>query len=248
MSIGIGIGTHRRRYEDFTNTHSVLLDGVDEYINIDSVKTALASTTKGTWSCWVKPVDATPAEFEIFISFGASGTDTLVELFLNTDGTLGCFCQIPGGVRWHKDTTNPVLSDNTWTHIALVQDGTEPVLYGDGVAVAQAFIVSTDKTAWFNDLTLDTGRVADVNWASAGETNHFNGNIDRVRFWNIALSSAQILDDYNGGCPKAANQTGLVSEFAIDGDIISVATDSFGTNNGTYVNVEQADIELDVVC
>ena len=55
-----------------------------------------------------------------------------------------------------------VFADNTWTHVAITQDGTEPVLYVDGVAVAQTFGVTTDKTVWFNDLIgLDNGRIGD---------------------------------------------------------------------------------------
>ena len=80
--IGIGIGTHRMRISGiagFTNEFSVLFPGVDEFVEIDLVRTALASTTAGTWSCWVKPVDATPVGVEHFVSFGGTDGSNIIQ-------------------------------------------------------------------------------------------------------------------------------------------------------------------------
>jgi len=57
--------------------------------------------------------------------------------------------------------TDAAISDyQTWTHVAVVQDGTSPVLYANGVAPAQAFNVQTDKTKWFNGIaTLNVGYI-----------------------------------------------------------------------------------------
>ena len=66
----------------FSNLYSLLLDGVDEYVNIDAVQTALASTTVGTWSFWFKPVDATPASGDIIMSFSDSSADSFIYLLL----------------------------------------------------------------------------------------------------------------------------------------------------------------------
>ena len=41
-------------------------DGVNDRINIDTAVGDLATTTKGTWSAWVKPVDATPSQYGEF--------------------------------------------------------------------------------------------------------------------------------------------------------------------------------------
>lgn len=247
--IGIGIGTHRRRFAEvaaFFNLESILLDGVDEYINIDAVQTTLASTTVGTWSCWVKPVDGTPLSAQEFIAFGDADANRLL-IFLNENGILRGQCN-SGGAQWQLDTDSVVFSDNTWTHIAIVQDGISPVLYVDGVAVAQTFITSIDKTVWFNDMIgLDNGNIGRLLFNNGSGIQFLNANIDEILFINRALTSAQIGDIYNLGCPKDESEIANgVSYFRIDGDIVNTATDSIGSNDGTYVNVEQADIEEDV--
>jgi len=230
----------------FSNNYSVLLDGVDEYINIDSVQTALASTTVGTWSCWIKPVDATPTALEVPLSFGDINAATFLALRIETDGKLGAQVFESAATKWLLRTDAQAMSDNTWHHVSLVQDGASPVLYVDGVAVAQTFATTIDKTKWHNTTGLDSGRIGSLDYNSLGNAFFFNGNVDEVLFINRALNATQVADIYNSGIPKdeSAIANG-VSYFRIDGDTVSTATDSIGSNNGTYVNVEQADIELD---
>jgi len=228
----IGIGTHRMRVSGiagFNNQSSVLFDGVDELVNIDLVRTALASTTVGTWTCWVKPVDATPAGNENFISFGDTDAETFMTLRIVAAGLLFASARIAGVNQWVLDTDAAAFSDNTWTHIALVQDGVSPSLFVNGILVAQTLISGADDGAWFNDIGgLDTGRIGNLNFNNEGEIQYFNGNIDEPRFWNIALSAAQILDDYNSGVPKTPLATGLVSSFRMgDAVITSYSTNSY---------------------
>lgn len=230
----------------FADLYSVLLDGVDEYINIDGVQTALASTTQGTISLWVKPVDATPLALGSIFSFGSSISSSFLLARSNTDGKFSCDIINAGSFEWNLTTDLAVFSDNTWTHIALVQDGVSPVLYVNGVAVAQTFTVTTNKTIWFNGLTLNNGRIGSLNRNSIPESFHYNGNVDDIVFTSDAKSGVEVLAIYNGGSPKdeSAISNG-VSYFKIDGDIVNTCNDSIGSNNGTYVNVEQLKIELD---
>jgi len=103
-----------------------------------------------------------------------------------------------GTAQWQVDTDNVVFSDDTWTHVALVQNGTLPVLYIDGIAVAQTVSTTTDTTIWFNDLTgLDNGRIGDRNVDNGGETNHFNGIVDKVKIYNRELSANEIKREFS---------------------------------------------------
>ena len=65
MSVGIGIGiaitaTNNigagsvRPTPSFSNTKSVLFDGVDDFVNCGNV-TTLNNATNGSWSLWIKP-------------------------------------------------------------------------------------------------------------------------------------------------------------------------------------------------
>ena len=247
ISNRISINTISGYGDGFSDLYSVLLDGTDEYINIDGVQTALAATTTGTWSAWVKPVDATPVQTEVIISFAETAGDDDLMLYITTSGKLTALARLAGGVRWILETDAIAFSDNTWTHIAVVQDAVSPILYVDGVAVDQTFTTSTNKTYWFSTLpNINNGRIGDRIRNGGAEELHFNGNIDDVLFTSDAKSLAQIQNIYNNGKPKnEATISNGVSYFKFDGDVVSTCTDSIGSNNGTYVNVEQADIELD---
>src|SRR3989338_4454688 len=173
-------------------------DGVNDFINIDTAVGDLATTTTGTWSVWVKPVDATPAANDWLISFSNTTGLTTITSGISTTGLLWVIAQTAGVVKWDIDTNAAAFSDNTWTHITLVQDGTSPVLYVNGVAVAQAFTTTTDKTWWFNnDATLNNGRLADINFNNGVESNFFNGNMDEVMIFNTALSATDVSELYN---------------------------------------------------
>ena len=125
-------------------------DVVNSSVNIDTAVNDLATTTKGTWSAWVKPVDATPAAQYSIITFGDVNGNAYLRYFIqSTTGILRAASVNAGLVKWTLDTNANPFSDNTWTHVAIVQDGTSPVLYINGVAVAQTFTSSADKTFWF---------------------------------------------------------------------------------------------------
>jgi len=172
-------------------------DGSSSFLNIDAVLSAsLATTTTGTWIAWIKPVDATPAGNERFISFGDTNADTRINVDVLPAQTFRAIVRITGTTQWQITTDAAAFTDNMWTHITLVQNGTSPVLYIDSVAVATT-IAGPDETSWFNNLSgLDNGRLGSINFNSAGESNHFNGRLGPVKLYDTNLSAALIERDY----------------------------------------------------
>ena len=217
--------------EDKTATGKIneafLLNGTDDFININSVLTALASDTKGTLAIWVKPVDATPLTVERMLSFGDTDANEFMDIRnRGASAKIRIKVRNAAGNLWTLDSDNAVFSDNTWVHIALVQDGVSPVLYIDGVAVAQTFSTSTDKTAWFSVLTgLDNGRIGNVSNNGGGEIRHFNGTIDDARFYDVALTADDISSIYAAG-------NGIEDEIPIWESVTSGTSHTF-TNSGT---------------
>lgn len=233
----------------FADLYSVLLDGVDEHININSTLTALSGTSQGTISLWVKPVNSTPLSPSRIISFGDTDANSGMRLRIHSTGKLQFFSSKTNIIQSNLFSDNVLFADNTWAHIGVVQNGGGggTTLYFNGVAIAQTYTTSTNIDHWFaDDLGLDTGRIGCINFNSGGNSDFFNGNVDDIVFTSDAKSGAEMLAIYNGGSPKdeSAISNG-VSYFKIDGDIVNTCNDSIGTNNGTYVNVGQLKIELD---
>lgn len=241
---------------DFS-TKSILLDGVDEYINTNTLRTAIASNTTGTISVWVKPVDATPSSIDRLVSFGDTNANEFFTLFISTAGKLGAALGIAGVTQWNIQTDAVACSDNTWCHFALVVNGTLPVLYVNGVAVAQTTITSTDTTKWLNSATgLDNGRIGCLNYNNLGNTGFFNGNIDDFVYTTAALNASQVSAIYNSGKPKDESAlTGGVSYYRFGdgtGDNWNSGVssewqfiDQIGSNNCFTVNCEESDVEND---
>lgn len=205
-------------------------DGTNDNITINTVLTnSLSTTTTGTWSAWVKLVDATPSEIKIITSFSDTSANEFIHLRIKTTGELLAKTTDAGVAQWTLETDAAVFADDTWVHVAVTHDGTAPVLYVDGIAVAQTFTVATDKTKWFFDLTdLDNGRIGNRNVNSGGETNHFNGVIDEVKFYNRALSAVEIETEYLRGKNHLDKSQDL--QIGNDNLFVDVSTGKVGIN------------------
>ncbi len=83
------------------------------------------------------------------------------------------------------------VSTNTWTHLAGVYNGTNVILYKNGVELGR-----TAKTG-LTDTALTAVMIGAEN--SGGITNPYTGLIDNVRIYNRALSASEILAIYNSG-------------------------------------------------
>jgi hypothetical protein len=230
------------------NKYSLQLNGISKAINIDNVLTALSSTTVGTISFWIKPVNSTPTGYENAIFFGDTNADT--DLLLNiyaTTGVLQIRCRETGTNYWSLRTDSAPFSSGVWAHVALVQDGVTPIVYINGVAVAQTFHHTADKTKWFNDISgLDNGRIGCANVNNLGDIAFLDGNIDEVLFVNRALTALEVSDIYNSGAPK--NEVAIlngVSMFRFDGDTVPTCSDAIGSNNGTYISGVSGDLVVD---
>jgi hypothetical protein len=151
---------------------------------------------------WVKPTDATPATDMAIIGFGDTNANEQIFFRCQTSGKLHYSIHDADGSpigRCTLETDSAVFSDNTWTHVALVQDGTSPVLYVNGVAVAQTFSVISggDKTTWWPQLAgMDNATIGDVEYI--GGDLPWDGEIKDVRIHNRALDSDEVAAAYNG--------------------------------------------------
>ncbi len=173
----------------------------DDHVNIDDIVADVASDTEGTWAAWVNPTTALATG--VIMSIADTSDLPLLLLFIHSSGQLRANSRNSPVLAWGLETDNTVFSNGVWTHIALVQNGIEAVLYVNGIAVDQSFSTSNDKTQWVNDLSnLDNARIGSFSYNGLGEAAHFNGLIDEVDIVNRAYIQDEITELYNGGSGK----------------------------------------------
>ena len=169
-----------------------VFDGGD-YINIDTALTTLAANTEGTLLVWAKLTDATPAATSYLIAFGDTSDNEFLYLSCSIEGKLRAGIRVAGTNMWAIETTNAVFADNTLALLGVVQDGTSPITYVNGVAVAQDFTVPTDKTVWFSGCAgLDNGRIGCYNINGGGNVGFLTGGVTEVRIYNRVLSAKEM--------------------------------------------------------
>ncbi len=136
--------------------------------------------------------------------------------------------------------TSPyAIPNNEWHHIAATFDGSTVKLYVDGIEVnsvpaasppintANSFIIGADTTNYV---------------ASPANNNFFNGAIQEVRIWDVALSESQIRDMMNQHIEDNTNVKGTETKLNISGGLMwsnllgyypldaNTASDSSGNN------------------
>jgi len=170
-------------------------DGVNDEVDCDTAFSNISSDTTGTIEAWAKPTTA--ANTEQIVAFGDANGDVVINL-INIAGKLRAVSREFPTTHWVLLSDNIVFSDATWCHIAVSQNATSPVIYFNGVAIAQTFTTSTDKTKWLGSYSgLDTMRVGALDYNSLGSGFFFTGSIGITTYHSIALSAAQVLRNYN---------------------------------------------------
>jgi len=153
---------------------------------------------------------------------------------ITTTGQLQLFLSFGGATQIDVKEAVGSINAKTWTHIAVVMNGTRPILYVDGIAVAMTDTVSVDLNAWYNILTSCDKFAIGVLESNATHTQDFKGAIGRTKYFNVALTPEEILEDYKEVAfttRPTALETARVFDISMDQDGI---TDSgSGADNGT---------------
>ncbi|MFN6537982.1 MAG: LamG-like jellyroll fold domain-containing protein [Nostoc sp. EkiNYC01] len=161
-------------------------DGVDDYVTIaDPGVSSLDITNAITVEAWIK--GATTSVYGKIIGKGPDSTEVF-GLWLTSSGTLEVNHSINGLQR--SFTSNVVIGDNIWHHVAYTYDGTTNKIYIDGVLQGSQAITGT---LGVNNEPISIGREV----SSSTNAYTFKGNIDEVRIWNQARSQSEIQANIN---------------------------------------------------
>ncbi|MBW7887492.1 MAG: T9SS type A sorting domain-containing protein [Bacteroidetes bacterium] len=154
-------------------------------------------------------------------------TEGLKGFVIYVDNTSHWLFQFGNGVGWESGIIGDV-TDLTWTHIAVVLNNGTFEYYVNGTYTnltdGRNFVANPSNVA----------RIGAGDYDGSPEY-YFNGEIDDVRFWNVARTAQQISDNKDN--PLSLPQSGLVSYWKLDESGSSItASDAAGSNDGMLYN------------
>ncbi len=170
-------GEDDNSYIDFGAGSS--LNGIDTLPNGDKLSISL-------WAKWGDKTFAGSYANLFTLNSASSGDNGVFWVQHNGDKSAFEFkVTTINGTRFCTSTTNP--NEGEWYHLALIYDGSNVKIYVNGV-LESSNGKSGNIAAFPADAELFMGR-----W-SASSARRFDGNIDEVSIWNVALTTTQIND------------------------------------------------------
>ena len=207
-------------------------NGTSSFANINDVRTLIAPAQVGAIELWIKPSSLPVGGDYVLIAFSESGASgEQIKLRLDSDAqTVSFLFRTGSSTLWTVTTDIDVIFIGVWVHLMLTQDATSPVLYVNGIAVAQTISPSIDITAWMGDSATNMGTIGKlVTTVSSG---FYHGIMDEIYIWNRAPSAGEVLSLFEQSKVRHLNNTKLdTGGFVwIDDDTMKVGRDSVFTN------------------
>jgi len=235
----LGLGNSLARggvLSGFENNYSLEFDGTDDYV--DCGNALHFSTTPFTVSAWVQISD----DNSVLSVYGMNDDDFTI--FINTEWNYikvttsgGESCQVNNAASSPANAIKTMVENGGWHHLVFVR--------GSGTANNRIYLDSvshgpdTMATNTINDTDIaDSAHLIGIGDGSDNEP--FNGKIDEVAIWDVALSAANVVAIYNSGTPFALDEDN--GNYDKSGDLQGWwrmgdgALDDFGTASGLIAN------------
>ena len=159
-----------------------------------------------TISMWVKVAGTGQNDLRLFSEASVDSNNPLFNIGTannGADGTVDLYIRGAGDTLNHPHSTAEAF-DDTWRHVAWVQDGATTVLYIDGVADATAFPNSLNGVRFAGDQAINTTSIGGIRRAAA--SHWVTGLIDDVSLWKVALSAEEVGELAAGTLPTALGE------------------------------------------
>jgi chitodextrinase len=190
-------------------------DGVQSYLQ--AANSAALNSNYTTVSFWVN-VGALPAQGEAFLlSFG--GWQERWKISLPSHGKVVWTTNNSSGISDMDAGAGNELTAGTWKHVVCVHDGTNDHIYINGVQVASKAVAGT-----MNSTTKPLG----IGYNPIDVANYFNGALDEVEIFNLALDGTQVAALYAAQSVAPGVTPGLVASYPFSNNTLDVTT--FGNN------------------
>ncbi|MBK9015727.1 MAG: LamG domain-containing protein [Saprospiraceae bacterium] len=196
-------------------------DGTQSYLEAPNNPALNSNYT--TVAFWIK-VNALPVSGEAYpLSFG--GWQERWKISLPTHGKLVWTTNNSSGISDMDAGGGNELVAGVWKHVVFVHDGTNDLIYMDGVQVATKAVSGT-----MNSTTKPLG----IGYNAVDGGNFLDGVLDEVQVYNMALSAGQIATLYATQNTTPTVASGLVASYLFTNNTLDAT--AFG-NHATATDV-----------
>jgi hypothetical protein len=213
--------------------YALNFDGTNDYVSIP--KDPFSNNNTFTIQAWVKPEAAGDNAYHGFLGWQTGGRKP--SLWVSPTGDLH-YDSYKGNTRFDgiiSDGNNKFFTTGKWVHVVWTNDGSNYKIYKNGSLVATETAPDTFNAS--NNYGYQIGKV----------DNYFEGQIDEVAIWDVALSINDITALYNSGFGlKSSANSGnydnagdLVGYWKFNEGNGSTLTDNTSnSNNGSLTNMD----------
>ncbi len=161
-------------YYSTYNTMRIRFDGTNDRFSVDPNK-MVYGTSPRTLVVWANPYNS--ANFGLAFAYGSTSA--------NSSFSIGVYSNAYYVDAWFSSFSAGVCPSNTWSHMATTYDGTNLIIYANGVAIG-----STTRS-W--NTIKGVAYIGD----NINDLSKWSGEIGPISFYNRVLSSTEILQNYN---------------------------------------------------
>ncbi len=216
--------------------NGMIFNGTSDYYTVTD-NSSIDMNGSFTIESWINPCD-TSTHAMILAKQWCRGGQFSYYFSINTGSLYWAWNTIGscGGSATSSYQSNAkVIRNNIWQHVAVVHTPSNVSLFYNGVQVAGNLVAGSYSGNLHNsNAPLRAGVYRGL---SGAYSNFFNGRMDEIRFWNVALTSTQISSRYNSALLGTESNLQLYHNFeSVSGSVINNSCISTGaTNNGNNI-------------
>jgi hypothetical protein len=158
-----------------SNSGCILFDGTDDFVNLGTIPQITPGTGDFTFDFWINPTNWNATYGPIFTTIitngfwiGKNATNFVLRAYNVADDL--------------QYATFPTV--NVWTNVVIRRSGTSANIYYNNVSVVSG-TVTRNYVQGVSEISRD------------GTTNVFSGKISSIKYYNRALTTAEMLQNYN---------------------------------------------------
>jgi hypothetical protein len=173
------------------NNGSIVFDGSNDYVSSSLVSTQILSNNQFTANYWLQIIGSARGDFFNIKNFNTPSDD--IGFYIDTNNKIYAYFSVSGSAG-NVSISNTALFRNTIYNITCMKDASQKiVMYINGILDNNTYSTTTN-----------TANVTPTNlWIGSNRNGvalpslPFPGNIYNVHIYNRALSSSEVLQNYN---------------------------------------------------